>query len=73
METATQKFGGVDILVNNAGTSYRNKGTLEVSEEEFERVFAVNVKSIYWSVGVVVPAMIKREVSIHGIWVAENG
>jgi 3-oxoacyl-[acyl-carrier protein] reductase len=40
-------FGHLDILVNNAGTSHRNKPMTEVSEEEFDRVFAVNVKSIY--------------------------
>ena len=40
-------FGQVDIVINNAGTTHRNKPMLEVSEEEFDRVFAVNVKSIY--------------------------
>lgn len=60
VETATSKFGGVDILVNNAGTSYKNKPTLEVTEAEFDRVFAVNVKSIYLSVAAVVPALQKR-------------
>ena len=60
VETAEQKFGGVDILVNNAGTSYKNKPTLEVTEEEFDKVFAVNVKSIYWSIPAVVPALKKR-------------
>ena len=40
-------FGQLDIIVNNAGTSHRNKPMIEVTEEEFDRVFAVNVKSIY--------------------------
>ena len=40
-------FGKLDIIVNNAGTSHRNKPMVEVTEEEFDRVFAVNVKSIY--------------------------
>ena len=60
VSTATEKFGGVDILVNNAGTSYKNKATLEVTEDEFDKVMAVNVKSIYWSVLEVVPALKKR-------------
>ena len=60
VETAEQKFGGLDIVINNAGTSYKNKPTLEVTEEEFDRVMAVNVKSIYWSVPAAVPAMRKR-------------
>jgi NAD(P)-dependent dehydrogenase (short-subunit alcohol dehydrogenase family) len=60
VETAESKFGGLDIVVNNAGTSYKNKPTLEVTEDEFDRVMAVNVKSIYLSVNVCVPALKKR-------------
>ena len=40
-------FGTIDILVNNAGTTHRNRPMLEVDEAEFDRVFAVNVKSIF--------------------------
>ena len=54
---AIEKYGRLDIVVNNAGTSYRNKPTLEVTEEEFDRVFAVNVKSLYHSVNACVPKM----------------
>ncbi len=50
-------FGTLDIVVNNAGTSHRNKPLTEVSEEEFDRVFAVNVKSIYNFAIAAVPAM----------------
>lgn len=60
VETATSKFGGVDILVNNAGTSYKNKPTADVTEEEFDKVFLVNVKSIYLSINPIVEAMKKR-------------
>jgi 3-oxoacyl-[acyl-carrier protein] reductase len=60
VDTAVSKFGGLDILVNNAGTSYKNKPTLDVTEAEFDRVMLVNVKSIYHSVGVAVPAMRQR-------------
>lgn len=42
-------FGDVHIVVNNAGTTHRNQPLLDVSEQEFDRVHAVNVKSIYWS------------------------
>jgi len=60
VETATSKFGGLDILINNAGTSYRNKPTLEVTEAEYDKVMAVNVKSIFLSVPAVVPALQAR-------------
>jgi 3-oxoacyl-[acyl-carrier protein] reductase len=40
-------FGRLDIVVNNAGWTHRNKPILEVTEEEFDRVYAINVKAIY--------------------------
>ena len=48
-------FGRLDIVVNNAGTSHRNKPMLDVTEEEYDRVFAVNVKSIYLITRAVLP------------------
>jgi 3-oxoacyl-[acyl-carrier protein] reductase len=51
------KFGHLDIVVNNAGISHRNKPMLEVTEAEFDRVFAVNVKSIFLMAHAVVPHM----------------
>ncbi|CAH0044887.1 unnamed protein product [Clonostachys solani] len=47
IDKAVQLWGKVDILVNNAGTSYTNKSTHEVTEDEFEKVMAVNVKSVF--------------------------
>jgi 3-oxoacyl-[acyl-carrier protein] reductase len=44
-----QEFSRLDIVVNNAGISHRNRPMLEVDEAEFDRIFAVNVKSIYLS------------------------
>ncbi len=44
---ARDAFGRLDILVNNAGYTHRNGPMLDVSEEEFDRIFAVNVKSLY--------------------------
>ncbi len=55
VERALEAFGGLDILVNNAGTTHRNKPLLEVTEAEFDRVYAVNVKSIYWMAQAAVP------------------
>ncbi len=50
----------LDIIVNNAGWTHRNKPYLEVTEAEFERVYAVNVKSIYLSALHAVPLFRKR-------------
>ncbi len=47
VKTATDAFGRLDVLVNNAGFTHRNGPMLEVDEATFDRVFAVNVKSIY--------------------------
>ena len=44
---ALDHSGRLDILVNNAGYTHRNAPMLEVTEEDFDRIFAVNVKSIY--------------------------
>ncbi len=44
---AVHQYGRLDVMVNNAGWTHRNRPALEVSEEEFDRCFAVNVKSLY--------------------------
>ena len=43
------RFGHLDVVVNNAGWTHRRKPYLEVSEAEFDKVYAINVKSIYLS------------------------
>ena len=52
-----EAFGRVDIVVNNAGTTHRNKPMMEVEEAEFDRIFAVNVKSIFLTAQAFVPHM----------------
>ncbi|MCL4835145.1 MAG: glucose 1-dehydrogenase [Caldilineaceae bacterium] len=47
--------GRIDICINNAGTTHKNGPLLSVDEATFDRVYAVNVKSIYLSVMHVVP------------------
>jgi len=54
---AAAAFGGVDVIVNNAGWTHRNKPMLEVSEAEFDRVYAVNVKSIFHMAHAAVPLL----------------
>ncbi|TFY98551.1 glucose 1-dehydrogenase [Ramlibacter rhizophilus] len=55
-----EAFGAPDIVVNNAGTTHRNQPMLEVDEATFDRVFNVNVKSIYHMARAVVPLMRER-------------
>ena len=56
-KTVIEAFGRVDIVVNNAGTTHRNKPLTEVEEAEFDRIFAVNVKSIFLTAQAFVPHM----------------
>src|SRR5512133_1435210 len=53
---AVQRHGKLDVMVNNAGWTHRNRPALEVSEEEFDKVYAVNMKSIYLATIHAVPA-----------------
>lgn len=48
-------YGVLHCVVNNAGTTHKNKPLLEITEDDFERVFRVNVKSIFWTAKHVVP------------------
>lgn len=57
---SAERFGGVDILVNNAGYTDENKPLMEVDEADFDRIYAVNVKSIYLTTLAVVPEFERR-------------
>jgi 3-oxoacyl-[acyl-carrier protein] reductase len=57
-------FGIPDIVVNNAGTTHKNRPMLEVDEAMFDKVFAVNVKSIFHMAHAVVPLMRQNK---HGV------
>jgi len=54
---AIDALGRIDIVVNNAGTTHRNKPIMEVEEAEFDRIFAVNVKSIFLAAQAFIPHM----------------
>lgn len=50
------QFGGrIDIVVNNAGWSHKNQPLLEVSEDDFDKVYAINVKSIFHMARAIIP------------------
>ena len=60
LDATAELGGGIDIVVNNAGWTHRNKPLLEVTEDEFDRVYAINVKSIFHMVSAAVPRMKAR-------------
>lgn len=60
VDACVRAFGVPDIVVNNAGTTHRNQPMLEVDEATFDRVFNVNVKSIFHMTRAVVPLMRER-------------
>ena len=57
---AQDAFGRIDVVVNNAGTTHRNRPMLEVSEADFDRIYAVNVKSLFLTARHAVPVMRKQ-------------
>lgn len=60
VKACVDTFGVPDVVINNAGTTHRNQPLLQVDEQTFDRVFNVNVKSIYHMTHAVVPLMRAR-------------
>jgi len=56
-KTVLARFGQLDILINNAGITHLPTAMEDVSEEEFDRVLAVNAKSVYLTARHFVPVM----------------
>ena len=57
VKATTQRWGRLDIVVNNAGWTHKNQPLLDVDEATFDRVYDINVKSIFHMVHAVVPLM----------------
>ena len=55
VEFALSAFGGLDVVVNNAGTTHKNQPMLDVTEEQFDRIYQVNVKSLFLTARHAVP------------------
>jgi 3-oxoacyl-[acyl-carrier protein] reductase len=55
METAELHFGKLDILINNAGVTHLPQPLEQVTEEDFDRIVAINMKAIYHAMREVVP------------------
>ena len=52
---ALATYGDLDMVVNNAGTTHRNQPMLDVTEAEFDRIYRVNVKSLFLTARHAVP------------------
>ncbi|MDD5082897.1 MAG: glucose 1-dehydrogenase [Dehalococcoidales bacterium] len=55
-----EKYGRIDVLVNNAGIAGASKPTHEITEEEWDKVMAVNVKGVFLCTKHSIPYMKKR-------------
>jgi 3-oxoacyl-[acyl-carrier protein] reductase len=60
VDAACDTFGGLNILVNNAGVTHRNQPMLDVSEAEFDLIYEVNVKGIFWGAKSAIPVFRKQ-------------
>jgi len=57
VHTATEHWGRIDIMVNNAGVTHLPAALEDVTEDDFDRVMAVNMKAVYLTTRAVVPLM----------------
>ncbi len=67
MEGAELHFGRIDILVNNAGVTHLPQALEEVSEADFDRIVAVNMKAIYLAMREVVPRFKANAPGVKGV------
>lgn len=59
VKATTDRWGRLDVVVNNAGWTHKNQPLLDVDEATFDRVFDINVKSIFHMIHAAVPIMRK--------------
>ena len=61
VDGAIKHFGRLDCIVCNAGVTHWNKPMMEVTEEEFDKIFAVNVKGLFQAARATVPVFEKQK------------
>lgn len=61
VEKVKNELGAVDILINNAGSLVERLKTAELTEERWDEVFTLNVKSAFFAVQAVVPQMVEKK------------
>lgn len=49
LQQARQRFGRIDVIHNNAGIANPSKSLDETTEDEWDRLMAINLKSVYWT------------------------
>ncbi|MBI4498259.1 MAG: glucose 1-dehydrogenase [Chloroflexi bacterium] len=59
VQTALDRYGRLDILFNNAGIEGEQAPTAEATEENWDRVLAVNLKSVFLGMKYAIPAMLR--------------
>jgi NAD(P)-dependent dehydrogenase (short-subunit alcohol dehydrogenase family) len=69
VQAAVQAFGRLDIVVNNAGVTHVNKPHLDVTEDEFDRLYRVNVKGLFHMNRAAVPAMRANPGGSSGVFI----
>ena len=57
VKATVDAFGTLDIVVNNAGWTHKNQPLLDVDEATFDKVYDINVKSIFFMIHAIVPLM----------------
>ncbi|KAF4530731.1 hypothetical protein B566_EDAN018760 [Ephemera danica] len=67
LDAAQQHFGALDILINNAGVTHLPQALEDVSEADFDRVVAVNMKAIYLAMREAVPRFKAKPAGHDGI------
>jgi glucose 1-dehydrogenase len=79
IDTAVQKLGRVDIMVNNAGVETRTS-VLETTEQQYDKVLNINLKSAFFGTQIAAKQMIKQKsggriiniTSVHEDWPMPN-
>ncbi len=61
VQQTVAEFGPIDILINNAGSLVERLSILEITEERWDEVMDLNLKSVMLCSQIVAPAMIKRK------------